>query len=114
MYREGHDPEDVQPGDILCDFCLRQAWVLDLPCVEGHHGAIICGDCLNEAATRVRVEKSPPLQEVAVCTMCLEHRQEPGWSSDAGAGAICTRCIKQSSGVLHKSKDWAWVRPDRF
>jgi formylmethanofuran dehydrogenase subunit E len=114
MYRNGHDPENVLPSDVICDFCLRPAWELNLPCVEGHHGSIICGDCLEAAAVAVRIEKKPPVAEIAECTLCLEKRSEPGWSSDAGEGMICTRCIKQSSGVLHKSKDWEWERPDRF
>ena len=45
MHRAGHDPDNIQPDDILCDFCLRATWSLDIPSVEGHHGSIFCAEC---------------------------------------------------------------------
>ena len=49
MHREGTDADNVQPKDILCDFCHRAVWAMGLPCIEGHHGSVVCGDCLKVA-----------------------------------------------------------------
>ena len=38
MHREGIDDENVQPEDILCDFCGDAAWANGSPCVEGPPG----------------------------------------------------------------------------
>jgi hypothetical protein len=51
MHREGINVNDVQPKDILCDFCGLPTWSLGDPCIEGHQGSIICGACLASAYT---------------------------------------------------------------
>jgi len=109
VHREGTDPNNVQIEDVLCDFCGVAAWAQDTPCVEGHQGSLICGDCLSEA-----YETTAHLREgssAGKCTMCLEKRDEPDWSGTRAVAIICRRCVKQSAGVLHKAKDWDWSKP---
>ncbi len=109
MHREGCDPDHVQPEDVLCDFCGDAAWSKGRPCVEGHRGSLICGRCLSEAYAEVvlSAQNLPP----AECTLCLERRNEPAWRGSRVDAAACRRCVKQSAGVLHKSRDWEWVKP---
>ena len=109
MRREGTNPDDVQPEDELCDFCRRPAWADDEPCVEGHHGSIICGACLTCAWTAVQVHRQG--EAPTTCVMCLETRDELGWGPEGASTRVCRRCIKQAAGALHKSKDWAWTKP---
>ena len=114
MYRSGHDPEDIKPADVLCDFCARPAWEMGIPCVEGHHGSIICGRCLEEAWRVLIVEKKGDDDLTNwTCTLCLEQRQKPFWQSPIRDSArVCRRCTKQAAGVLHKNPDWDWRKPD--
>lgn len=108
MRREGTNPDDVQPEDVLCDFCQTQAWADDVPCVEGHHGSIICGTCLTAAFAALPALGEPSAES---CTMCLEVRDEPAWRGDRAEANICRRCVKQAAGALHKSSDWDWTKP---
>jgi hypothetical protein len=110
MRRPDTNPDDVQPEDVLCDFCGTAAWADEQPCIEGHHGSIICGRCLTLAWTAVQIDKAPV--EPRACTMCLEERDEPGWQGTAAGAHICRRCVKQAAGALHKSKDWDWSKPE--
>jgi hypothetical protein len=118
MHRDGHDPENIQSEDILCDFCGRSTWSLDIPSIEGHHGSILCCDCLDRA-WQDRIEEKNPGQTGApeagwTCTMCLESSDDGLWVSPLRAeGRICRRCIKQAAGVLHKCRDWSWTKPDQ-
>ncbi|MAT81161.1 MAG: hypothetical protein CMJ29_05890 [Phycisphaerae bacterium] len=113
MHRAGHDPDNIQPDDILCDFCLRATWSLDIPSVEGHHGSILCAECLEQAWKSLVMEKGGAAGEEGwTCTMCLEAREAPWWCSSLNDQArVCRRCTKQAAGALHKSKDWAWEKP---
>ena len=111
MHRPGTNPDDVQPQDILCDFCGEAAWANEQPCVEGHHGSVICGACLTAAYASLVLESDSPVDSGAKCTLCLEHRDEPSWNGD-GDAVLCRRCVKQAAGALHKSKDWEWTKPE--
>ena len=108
MRREGTNPDDVQPEDVLCDFCHKAAWADDAPCVEGHHGSIICGDCLTHAFAALAQGGAGSSEP---CTMCLEVRDEYAWHGTQTEAHICRRCIKQAAGALHKSTDWDWSKP---
>ncbi len=111
MQRDGIDKENVQLEDILCDFCAVAAWAAGEPCVEGHKGSIICGDCLRQAY-ELLVHGESTTQSSQKCRMCLEDRDEPSWTSEIDPTAtICFRCMKQASAVLQKSKHWDWVKP---
>ena len=111
MHRDGMNPDNVLPEDILCDFCGRAAWANNEPCVEGHQGSVICGDCLTTAYQKVIVEEE--VQEPSEkCRMCLEDRDDPVWlGMHEPVALICKRCIKQSAGALVKSKHWEWSKP---
>jgi hypothetical protein len=111
MHREGINVNDVQPEDILCDYCGRAAWALGEPCIEGHEGSIVCGMCLSKAFAKLVVEGSgEPVDQV--CRMCLETRDQSSWTSKIDQEAtICLRCIKQSATTLEKSEHWEWSRP---
>lgn len=113
MQRPGADPVNMQMEDFLCDFCA-QPWHDTRPLVEGHRGACVCGRCLAVAYTEVvLMGLSTPAAEGEACRLCLEALAgQPHWRSPLDADAIaCTRCIKQSAGVLHKDPDVPWRKP---
>ena len=111
MHREGIDPENVQPEDILCDYCGTASWSQGEPCVEGHQGSIVCGACLTKAYIDLVLHKTERETEEK-CRMCLEQREDPVWlGSEEPTASICRRCVKQSAGVLTKSKHWDWSKP---
>ena len=111
MHREGINPENVEPEDILCDFCGKPSWASGEPCVEGHQGSIVCGTCLTKAFEELIVAKVEK-EAATKCRMCLEDRDDPFWlGSIEPIAPICKRCVKQSAGVLTKSKHWDWSKP---
>jgi len=107
--------QDAQGAEIFkCDFCA-QPWREDRPMVEGHRGAIICGNCLAIAYTEiVHLSLGSSVAEDEACALCLENgRPEAHWRSPMRSeGVACARCVKQSAGVLHKDPDTPWTRPD--
>jgi hypothetical protein len=111
MHREGINENDVKPEDILCDFCGNTSWANDVPCVEGHRGSIICGNCLQVSYSElVLAGKGIPVKDK--CRMCIEHRSEPTWQGVVEPiASICLRCTKQSASILDKSKEWDWSKP---
>jgi hypothetical protein len=109
MHRDGIDVDNVQPEDILCDFCVAPAWSAGKPCIEGHQGSLICGDCLTAAYKTLVLAREAP--DPGKCCLCLEERDEPAWRGSRQEGVACRRCIKQAAGAMHKSKDWDWVKP---
>jgi hypothetical protein len=111
MHRKGINVNDVQPKDILCDFCGLPTWSLGDPCIEGHQGSIICGACLASAYTSL-VQSENGEQVEMPCRMCLEVREQPSWSGNFDPEAtICLRCVRQSSTALEKSTHWEWAKP---
>ena len=113
MHRQGCDPQNIQPEDILCDFC-EQPWSDDRPMVEGHRGSCICGPCLTVAyATCINAKNDDPRAPTETCTLCLEPSDERRhWRSPMREQAlVCSRCLKQAGGALHKDADIAWRKP---
>jgi len=111
MQRTGADPENMKASDFLCDFCGKE-WDGQGPVVEGHRGSLICGDCLAAAYRAVVLEGKPTARAGYACTLCVENRPDPGWSSPARVeSCVCQRCIKQSAAVLAKDKDMGWKKP---
>lgn len=119
MYRPGTNENDVRVEDVLCDFC-HQPWRDDLPIVEGHRGAVICGDCLTLAYRALALHKQGKPDQV--CVLCRERRDEPAWSLpagpahwetdlNAGLACACLRCVRQAAAVLDKDRDYAWSKP---
>ena len=110
MQRPETNPQDVKPEDILCDFCHRATWSQDIASVEGHHGSIICSDCLKIAWVEVVETESGILMGEGKCTMCLEQRKDPSWRSQLYEEAvICRRCIKLAGRALKKDDNPDWT-----
>jgi len=111
MRKPGTDENNVQMSDVLCDFCHAE-WTLDKPVIEGHHGSIICGNCLTVAYTQVVLHSVNTGPAGYQCTMCLENRPDIAWQSPAYSEAvICQRCLKLAAGTLSKDKDFNWSKP---
>lgn len=97
---------------FLCDFC-HSPWSEDRPMVEGHRGSLICARCLTVAYRSVLLAGEG---EPGECTLCLQYREEPCWTSPLedpthGAARACGRCIAQSARVLEKDPDSGWKAP---
>ena len=118
MHRPGTNPDQVQPSDILCDFCSR-SWSDDMAMVEGHQGSCICGQCLTVAwhsVIEARQNDAPPQSEEGTwaCTMCLEHRKDAAFRSQVREEAlICRRCIGLAARALDLDPDHNWARPSQ-
>lgn len=111
MHRPDADPANMQLADFLCDTCHR-AWDGQFPMVEGHQGALVCGNCLTIAYTEVVLNDLDAAPAGVSCRLCLEERDEPHWLSPVDdEAAVCRRCIKQAAGRLHKDADWEWTKP---
>lgn len=94
---------------ISCDFCGTD-WDQVLPMIEGHHGSVICLECLKRA-----LEEAEPADESFHCALCLQDRQagarrwrladprpSPGLNP---AAAACWDCIRLAAKTFHKDKD---------
>ena len=116
MHKEGTNPDNVQPTDILCDFC-GTAWNEQIPVVEGHQGSCICGKCLHvawDAVVTHKLNDAPPQTEEGAwaCTMCLEPRKDPAFNSPIREEAfICRRCIRMAGHILDTDPDHDWSKP---
>ncbi|MAB82175.1 MAG: hypothetical protein CMJ24_01910 [Phycisphaerae bacterium] len=110
MQRPGTNPQDVNPEDILCDFCHRATWSKEIASIEGHHGSIVCSDCLACAWVEVVQAEAGIRLDGAACTMCLEERTDPAWRSPLHeAACICRRCIKLAGRAFKKDGHSDWV-----
>ena len=105
---------------ISCDFCGVDWDPYDegfsLPMVEGHHGSVMCLECMKSAL----VEKGPA-EEGFKCPMCLQEfeggteswvHSGPNESAGLNVGArACRACIRQAAGRFNRDKDvvWEWV-----
>ncbi len=85
---------------LLCDFCHSE-WDQVKPMIEGHHGSIICLDCLKQARAGSHGGLVP-----FKCSMCL---REPlptkmlHWEKNGAI--ICGDCIKQAAKAFAKDPD---------
>lgn len=97
------DPEGIV---LLCDFCRRD-WDGQEPMIEGHHGSIICLECLKTALR----EQSAGTEKYK-CTLCLRFNIPPAlprWSHASHSEAvICQECLYQSARAFGRSKDNEW------
>lgn len=111
MHRPGANPSDLRMDDVLCDFC-EAAWTQERPMVEGHRGSCICHACLAVAYAELTPQPSRVDAGQGPCTMCLEDRPEPHWTSPArDAARICRRCARMAAVVLERDPDAGWSRP---
>lgn len=106
-----HNPGAEGNDYFVCDFCRRH-WADDRPMVEGHKGSLICGQCLTPAYVEIVQLLQGTTLAGTHCTMCLEHRNEPQWSSPLFPEShICRRCLKQAAGVLCRDPESGWHKP---
>jgi hypothetical protein len=111
VHRPGANPTDLRMDDVLCDFC-EAAWTQERPMVEGHRGSCICHACLAVAYAELTPQPSRVDAGQGPCTMCLEDRPEPHWTSPArDAARICRRCARMAAVVLERDPDAGWSRP---
>jgi hypothetical protein len=97
---------------FVCDFC-RRPWRDDRPMVEGHRGALICAPCLTVAYTELVHLHMGAERAKSLCTMCLEHRDQPQWESPLFPEShACVRCVRQAAGVMSKDPESGWKRPE--
>ena len=102
MQREA--PEGIV---ILCDFCRRD-WDGLEPMIEGHHGSILCLECMKLA-----LRDQPAGTEKFTCTLCLRFNiapKLPRWSNPAHPEAIvCQECLYQAARTFSRNTDNAWT-----
>jgi hypothetical protein len=105
MQRE--DPEGIV---IVCDFCRRD-WDGQEPMIEGHHGSILCLECLKAALTEQRTGGGGG--EKYKCTLCLRFNippELPRWSNAEHPEAIaCQECLYQAARAFSRNKDVPWT-----
>lgn len=95
---------------LACDFCHRD-WDGQEAMIEGHHGSILCLECLKIALAN----RQPP-QAPYRCTLCLKEKiptDKPCWTNPEHPDAtVCQDCIYQAAGVFTKSPltTWEWDR----
>ncbi|MBI1335446.1 MAG: hypothetical protein GC164_00615 [Phycisphaera sp.] len=105
------EPEGIV---IACDFCGTD-WDEIKPMIEGHHGSVLCLECLKQA-----LRDLAPSDGEFTCTLCLRTALPagtPAWSpTDHNNGAnpdarACEDCIHQAARAFDKDPDVDWKRP---
>ena len=94
---------------ISCDFCGTD-WDEVKSMIEGHHGSVLCLECLKMAIEEVE-EKTGTYD----CTLCLITNQPqtlPRWSGPRLEAIACHDCIKQAAGAFDRDDDidWTWKK----
>jgi hypothetical protein len=103
MQRE--DPEGIV---IVCDFCRRD-WDGQEAMIEGHHGSILCLECLKRA-----LSEQKPAEGKFKCTLCLRFNmppEMPRWiNSDHPDAIVCQECLYQAAKAFSRNPDvpWKW------
>jgi len=97
------DPEGIV---LVCDFCRRD-WDGQEPMIEGHHGSIICLECLKQALAQQGTGG-----EKYTCTLCLRFNippKVPNWKNPAHPEAvICQECMYQSARTFSRTEGVDW------
>jgi len=98
MQRE--DPDGIV---IVCDFCRRD-WDGAEPMIEGHHGSVLCLECLKAALRDQEIST-----EKYSCTLCLRFNIPgtlPHWRNPAHPEAIvCQECLYQAGRAFGRNPD---------
>jgi hypothetical protein len=98
MQRE--DPEGIV---IVCDFCRRD-WDGEEAMIEGHHGSILCLECMKLA-----LEGMATGSEKYKCTLCLRFNIPPTvplWSHPQHPEAVvCQECLYQAAKAFSRNED---------
>ncbi len=93
---------------ISCDFCGTD-WDGQAAMVEGHHGAVICLECVKKALSAVVIGA-----DKYECTLCLRHNipaSLPRWTNSLRPQAVvCQECLHQAAKALSKAPhaQWKW------
>ncbi|HVT79775.1 MAG TPA: hypothetical protein VHM90_03890 [Phycisphaerae bacterium] len=98
MQRE--DPEGIV---ISCDFCRRD-WDGLEAMIEGHHGSILCLQCLKLA-----LPEQTTSEDKYKCTLCLRFNIPgilPHWRNKTHPDAIvCQECLYQAARAFSRNHD---------
>ncbi|MCX5660311.1 MAG: hypothetical protein NTW19_11400 [Planctomycetota bacterium] len=95
---------------ISCDFCGTDLDEI-LPMVEGHHGSVICLECVKLALEGLQAGG-----EAFSCPLCLQTQLAPEtlhWSNPLRPKVTaCKPCVFQAAGAFSKDPDvdWKWKR----
>jgi hypothetical protein len=96
---------------ISCDFCATD-WDPQTglpPMSEGHHGSVMCLECLKVALERLAPQDTP-----YSCTLCLREKLDlPAYRNPSRAGAVaCEECVHQAAKVFSRDPDvdWKWKK----
>jgi hypothetical protein len=91
---------------ILCDFCRRD-WDGQEPMIEGHHGSVLCLQCLKQALIEQAVG-----EDKYKCTLCLRFNIPPAlprWSHAEHTDAVaCQECLYQSARTFGRTPGVEW------
>ncbi len=97
---------------IACDFTGID-WDQEMPMIEGHGGSVLSLSALAQA-----IEEATPLQEGAVCTLCLRtlapatrawaHPQPPATANPEAVA--CWDCLQQADRTFARDPDTDWER----
>ena len=88
---------------ISCDFCKRD-WDGAEAMIEGHHGSILCLECLKRA-----LAEQATGTEKYKCTLCLRFNIPgaiPSWRNAGVSEAIvCQECFYQAARTFSRNPD---------
>ncbi len=93
---------------ISCDFCGSD-WDGQAAMVEGHHGSVICLECVKQAL-KAAVAGDGKYR----CTLCLRDNIPaalPRWSNlHRPEAVICQECLHQAAKALSRAPhaQWKW------
>lgn len=106
------EPEGVI---ISCDFCGTD-WDQVLPMIEGHHGSVLCLECLKRAQAHMKPADGP-----FDCSLCLMQREAatPHWQPEPRPekanpqAALCQSCLRQAQVAFDRDADVDYQKPPR-
>jgi hypothetical protein len=107
--------QDKEGIVIVCDFCRRD-WDGQEPMIEGHHGSVLCLECLKLALVNQQPGRGG--DEKYKCTLCLRFNipgKLPSWRHpDHPEAIVCQECLYQAAKAFHRNPDvpWRWNPTD--
>ena len=91
---------------ISCDFCRRD-WDGQEAMIEGHHGSILCLQCMKLALIEQKAGG-----EKYKCTLCLRFNippELPRWSNSEHPEAVaCQECLYQAARTFSRTEGVDW------
>ncbi len=103
------EPEGIV---ISCDFCGTD-WDEVKPMIEGHHGSVLCLECLKRALVEAQAGEGKYR-----CTLCLRENipaDLPRWTGDRPEATACQDCLYQAARAFSRDRDvdFTWTAPGR-